>query len=76
MVVKLSPRQVMTGVGVYFAAAVSGYLYLRSAKAPAPSPCGCGGRHGKQADGGEGGAQEAAEGSETFDRIADQVRGR
>lgn len=65
-----SPRTIMTGVGVYFAAAVSGYLYLRSAKAPAPSPCGCGGRHGGEGE--EGAASgEAADGQETFDRLAD-----
>ncbi len=67
---KLSPKTVMTGVGVYFAAAVGGYLYLRSAKAPAPSPCGCGGKHG---GGGEDEEQAlAADGKEAFDRIADR----
>ncbi|PSC68852.1 serine protease [Micractinium conductrix] len=68
--VKLSGRSVVTGLGLYFAAAVSGYLYLRSAKAPAPSPCGCGGRHGEE-EGEEGGGGAPADGQATFDRLAD-----
>ena len=70
---RLSPKTVMTGVGVYFAAATGGYLYLRSTKAP-PAPCGCGGT-GRHADGGaisSGSGQSEAGGLETFDRIADR----
>jgi hypothetical protein len=74
---RLSPKTVMTGVGVYFAAATGGYLYLRSTKAPA-APCGCGGgRHVAAADGGgtassSGQSGSEAGGKETFDRIADR----
>ncbi|EFN59364.1 hypothetical protein CHLNCDRAFT_137827 [Chlorella variabilis] len=74
----LSPRTIAKGVGVYFAAAVSGYLYLRSTKAPAPSPCGCGASRpaANAAGDGSGGWDEApaspAGGQQTFDRLADR----
>lgn len=65
--VHVSGKAVLKGVGLYVAAAVSGYLYIRSSKAPAPSPCGCGG--GKHAEDKEDG--DIVDGQETFDRIAD-----
>jgi hypothetical protein len=68
--VRVAPSTIAKGVGVYFAAAVGGYLYLRSAKAPAPSPCGCGGKHGSQQGRADDPAAEASE-QETFDRLAD-----
>ena len=71
---RLTAKQVMTGMGAYFVAAVGGYLYLRSAKAPAPTPgCGCGGRHPREQ--GEGGSEAGEQdGQATFDRLADEVR--
>lgn len=69
---RFSPRQVATGVGLYVAAAVGGYLYLRSAKAPAPSPCGCGSRHGGAGTDVEGAGAAEGDNQATFDRLADQ----
>lgn len=73
MGIKVAPSAVAKGVGLYFAAAVGGYLYLRSTKAPAPSQCGCGSgapahRHGLDGDS----IDAAASSQETFDRIADR----
>ncbi|KAL4430826.1 hypothetical protein ABPG75_006082 [Micractinium tetrahymenae] len=73
--VQVSGKTIIKGVGLYFAAAVSGYLYLRSSKAPAPTPgCGCGGRHDRSGSAEAGGSsteEEGADGQATFDRIAD-----
>jgi hypothetical protein len=75
--VHLTPATIAKGVGVYFAAAAGGYLYLRSSKAPAPSPCGCReGRPDARRPDGPGDSPAAddesgAGGQEAFDRLAD-----